>query len=59
MEHLAYALIAAFVVLYGVVSKRLQSTIISDPMVFVIFGFFLSSSVTGLITDKAHAGLKW
>lgn len=54
MDHLAFGLIAAFVVLYGVVSKRLQSTIISDPMVFVIFGFFLSSSVTGLITGKDH-----
>ncbi len=54
MDHLAFGLIAAFVVLYGVVSKRLQSTIISDPMVFVIFGFFLSGSVTGLITGKDH-----
>jgi len=52
MEHLAYALIASFVVLYGVVSKKLESTIISGPMIFVMFGFFLSSSVTGLVTDK-------
>ena len=52
MEHIAFALIAAFVILYGVVSKRLESTIISGPMVFVIFGFILSSDVTGLITGK-------
>ena len=54
MEHIAFALIAAFVVLYGIVSKRIESTIISGPMVFVIFGFFLSSDVTGLITGKDH-----
>lgn len=54
MEPLAYALIAAFVVLYGVVSKKLDSTIISGPMIFVIFGFLLSGSVTGLITSKDH-----
>jgi NhaP-type Na+/H+ or K+/H+ antiporter len=52
MEPLTYALIAAFVVLYGVVSKKLDSTIISGPMIFVIFGFILSSDVTGLITGK-------
>ena len=54
MEHSAYAVIATFIVLYGIVSKRLQSTIITDPIVFVIFGFCLSSSVSGLVTDKSH-----
>ena len=54
MEHLAYAVIATFIVLYGIVSKRLQSTIITDPIVFVIFGFCLSSNVSGLVTDKGH-----
>lgn len=52
MEPIAFAVIAAFVVLYGVVSKRLESTIVSGPMVFVIFGFILSSDVSGLITSK-------
>lgn len=54
MEDLAFALIAAFVILYGAVSKRLESTVISGPMVFVVFGFILSSEVTGLITYKEH-----
>jgi NhaP-type Na+/H+ or K+/H+ antiporter len=54
MEPLGYALIATFVLLYGLVSKRLQNTIITDPMVFVLFGFFLSGSVTGLVTSKDH-----
>lgn len=54
MENLAFALIAAFVILYGVVSKRLESTIISGPMVFVSFGFILSGEVTGLITGRDH-----
>jgi NhaP-type Na+/H+ or K+/H+ antiporter len=54
MENSAYLVIAAFIVFYGIVSKRLQSTIITDPIVFVIFGFCLSSSVSGLVTDKDH-----
>ena len=54
MEDSAYLVIAAFIVFYGIVSKRLQSTIISDPIVFVIFGFCLSTSVSGLVTDKDH-----
>jgi NhaP-type Na+/H+ or K+/H+ antiporter len=54
MENSAYLVIATFLILYGVVSKRLQSTIISDPIVFVIFGFCLSTSVSGLVTDKDH-----
>ncbi len=54
MEPITFGLIASFVVLYGVVSKRLESTIISGPMVFVIFGFILSSDVSGLITNKDH-----
>lgn len=52
MEPLGYGLIATFVLLYGLVSKRLQNTIITDPIVFVLFGFFLSGSVTGLVTSK-------
>lgn len=54
MEELAFALIAVFVLLYGIISKRLQTTIISGPMVFVVFGFILSSDVTGLLTNKDH-----
>ena len=54
MEELVFALIAVFVLLYGIVSKRLQTTIISGPMVFVVFGFILSSDVTGLLTNKDH-----
>ncbi len=54
MEELIFALIAVFVILYGVVSKRLQATVISGPMVFVFFGFILGSDVTGLLTNKDH-----
>lgn len=54
MENLTFALIAVFVILYGAVSKRLESTVISGPMVFVIFGFLLSGGITGLITSKDH-----
>jgi len=54
MENSAYLVIAAFIVFYGIVSKRIQSTIITGPIVFVIFGFCLSTSVSGLVTDKDH-----
>lgn len=54
MEELSFALIAVFVILYGVVSKRLQTTVISGPMIFVMFGFILSSDVTGVFPGKDH-----
>lgn len=54
MENSAYLVIAAFIVCYGIVSKRLQSTIITGPIGFVVFGFCLSSSVSGLVTDRDH-----
>ena len=57
MDPLAYALIAAFVILYGVVSNKLESISISGPMVFVAFGFLLSSDVLGLITLKDHVSI--
>ncbi len=41
IEALALALIAIFVVLYGLVSGRLERTVISGPMVFVTVGLLL------------------
>lgn len=54
MEHFAYAVIAAFVLAYGLISKRLENTFVTDPMVFVFFGLLLSAPVLGLVTDKDH-----
>lgn len=43
------AAIAAFVLGFSLVSKRIQATIISPPMVFVVFGLVMGPSVLGLI----------
>ncbi|MEM6428192.1 MAG: cation:proton antiporter [Deinococcota bacterium] len=49
MEHDVIALIAAFILLFGLVSKRLERTLISSPMVFTAFGVLLSASVLGVV----------
>ena len=41
-ELLAFATIAAFILGFGLISGRLQQTVITPPMVFVIFGLLLS-----------------
>jgi len=43
VESSAYAVIATFVVAYGLVSKRLANTVITDPMIFVAFGLLMSA----------------
>ena len=48
METQDFAVIAAGVVLFGLVSKRLQSTIITAPMVFAAFGLLIGEAVFGL-----------
>lgn len=49
MEPLTFALIAAFILGFGVVSGRLQRTVITPPMVFVAFGLLLSNRLLGLV----------
>jgi len=50
-----FAVIALGVILYGLVSKRLESTIITAPMVFAGFGLLLGEAVFGLIhLDFGH-----
>ncbi len=48
-EHLIIAAVAAFILLYGLVSGRLEKTIITAPMVFVLFGLLLSDVGWGLV----------
>ena len=54
MEAVTFAVIAIFVLGYGLVSKRLEKTVISAPIIFVLFGIFLSGKVTGLISSGDH-----
>lgn len=49
MDTLAFSVIAFFILAFGLVSGFIQKSIISPPMVFVIFGLMLSNRVLGLI----------
>ncbi len=48
MDTHGFALIAAGVILYGLVSKKLEGTIITAPMVFAAFGLLIGEAVFGL-----------
>jgi NhaP-type Na+/H+ or K+/H+ antiporter len=50
----AFAVIALFILTFGLVSGRIQKTIISPPMVFVLFGLLVSKRVLGLIEVGAE-----
>lgn len=50
MEFFTYGIIASIVLAYGLVSKRIESTIFTGPIIFVIFGYLLSSHVLGILT---------
>lgn len=52
MEPVAIAVIAIFIIVYGLISKRLESTIISAPIIFVLFGLLLCHKVTGLVSSE-------
>jgi NhaP-type Na+/H+ or K+/H+ antiporter len=48
-ETLLIALIAAFILGFGAVSRRIQTTVITAPMVFVVFGLLISEPILGLV----------
>ncbi|MGI9533834.1 MAG: cation:proton antiporter [Thermodesulfobacteriota bacterium] len=54
MEPITFAVIAIFILAYGLISKRLERTVISAPIVFVLFGIVLCDKVTGLISGGDH-----
>ena len=47
MDSYGFAVIAAGVILFGLVSKRLEGTMLTAPMVFVIFGLVTGEAVFG------------
>jgi len=49
MITVAFAVIAVFIVGFGLISGRIQKTVITPPMVFVAFGLLLCNRVTGVI----------
>ncbi len=48
MDTHGFALIAAGVILFGLVSKKLEGTIVTAPMVFAAFGLLIGEAVFGL-----------
>lgn len=51
MNKAAISVIAIFVLGFGLISKRLEKSIITPPMAYVGFGILISSSVLGLIQE--------
>ena len=49
MSTLSLAVVALFVLGFGLVSKRIQTTIVTAPMVFVLFGVAMGPSGLGLL----------
>ena len=48
MDTHSFALIAAGVILFGLVSKKLEGTMNTSPMVFVAFGLLIGEAAFGL-----------
>jgi NhaP-type Na+/H+ or K+/H+ antiporter len=48
MDTLGFAAIAAGIFLYALVSRRLENTVITPPMVFTVFGLIVGEAVLGL-----------
>ncbi len=49
MQTITLAVIAAFILVFGMISKRIQKTVITPPMMFVVFGLLLSQQALGLM----------
>ena len=49
MESQTFVIIAVLILGFGLVSGRLQKSIITPPMVFVVFGMLMSGHVLGLV----------
>ena len=49
MEHLALALIAALILAFGLISARIETSVITGPMVFALFGFVVGPAGLALL----------
>ena len=49
METLAFVIIALFILIFGLISGRLQQTVVTPPMVFVLVGVLLSPQLFGVL----------
>lgn len=55
MERQLFALIAVFILVFGLVSQRLRKTILTPPMVFVAFGLLVGSGMLGPLEVPADS----
>ena len=51
MNHAALVAIAIFILFFGLISRRLEKSIITPPMAYVLFGLLISSSALGIIRE--------
>jgi len=49
MEHLGLAALAAFILSFGLISRRLESTSITGPMIFAAFGVIAGPALLGIL----------
>ena len=54
MEFLTTGIIATFLLLYGLISNRIMTTLLTGPILFVLFGYVLSGDVFSLVTGRDH-----
>ena len=58
MESQTFIIIAVLILGFGLVSGRLQKSIITPPMVFVVFGMLMSGHVLGLVELDARGEIE-
>lgn len=49
MENIGFAFVALFILVFGLVSERLQRSIITAPMAFALFGVVMGPEGLGLL----------
>lgn len=49
MENLTFAMVALFLLAFGVVSERLQRSVVTAPMAFAVFGYVMGPDGLGLL----------
>ncbi|CAM2070390.1 Cation:proton antiporter [Sulfidibacter corallicola] len=55
MEHLSFFAVALFILAFGAISRRIETTAITPPMLFVLFGYLIGPGALNLIhMEKDH-----
>lgn len=54
MEEIAFGVIALFILLFGLLSRKIENAFLTGPMIYMAFGYLLSGDVLGLLTQGDH-----